>query len=128
MVNVGTGEVARSVSRTTQGDIDELLMRVVPQVANELAEKPGDPSPMRPAVGTAPVAVSATTTAPSRSPESPAPQVKSSSWGWWVAGGLLVLGGGAAALVLKKNSDSQGQAPDQNSTNATRSATFSWNP
>ena len=75
MVNVGTGEVVRSVSRTTQGDIDELLMRVVPQVANELAEKPAEPSPMRPAVGVASAA------APSRTPETPAPHVKSSSSG-----------------------------------------------
>jgi TolB-like protein len=130
MVNVGTGEVVRSVSRTTQGDIDELLMRAVPQVANELAEKPGEPLPMRPAIGPAPAATLATAPAPARPLEpATAVQAKSSSWGWWVAGGVLVLGGGAAAVLLKKdNSSTQGNAPDQSAQTVTRTATFSWNP
>lgn len=79
LVNVGTGEVVRSATRNSRGEIDAMVTRVLPLVAKDLAGEPSDPEE---------------DTGEHRS-----------RWGWWVAGGVLVAGGTAAAILLSSGSD-----------------------
>lgn len=133
MVNVGTGEILKSVSRTTTGDVEDILTRMLPIVASDLANKPVDVvrHPLIPP-GPPQVQAKADTAKPVQAGAQEAKiEKKSSSWGGWVLGTVLLAGAGGGAwyfLAGPGSGSSEGEAKPSEASSGTRSAVFSWNP
>jgi len=108
LVNVGSGEVLKSVTRNSKAQVDAIVTDLLPQLAHELA-LPGA-LPQTSNVAVAPVQP---TTAP-RSDSASAPVAvppaasteTASHWGWWVAGGAVLAGGATAAVLLLSSKSS----------------------
>lgn len=133
MVNVGSGEIMRSVSRTTTSDVDDILTRMLPIVAGELASNPVA-TVRHPLLPPAPPLVAAKVDsvplapAPVRSAASePKVEEKKSSIGGWILATVLVGGAGGAAWYFLNGSGTAEQ-PASNDAGTTRTASFSWNP
>lgn len=129
MVSVGSGEILRSVSRTTTGDVDDILTRMLPIVASELANKPVETvrHPLLPPSPQAKADSTAVAPAPVRSAAAPAKvEEKGSSIGGWILATVLVGGAGGGAWYFLKGPGSE--SGNTSKENATRSAVFSWNP
>lgn len=129
MVSVGTGEIQKSVSRTTTGDVEDILTRMLPIVASDLANKPVD-AVRHPLIPPGPpVAQARTDSASSARPAEARIEKESSSWGGWVLGTLLVAGaGGGAWYFLAGPGSGSSEAKPAETTSGTRTAVFSWNP
>lgn len=111
LVDVGTGEILRSVTRNGQAKMEVVLTELVPKVAGEL------------------VADATRTAASARMPEqsttiSP-PSGARPVWPW-IAGGVAVVGGGAAAYFLLAGDESSavGTPDSPGSSGATIRATW----
>ncbi|HXP89951.1 MAG TPA: CsgG/HfaB family protein [Fibrobacteria bacterium] len=91
LVNVGSGEVVNSVTRSKSGKIDAVLTDLLPTVVGQLLAPPGQGNPTPPVVATN---ASAPEQAPAQSKQS-----KTAVWPW-VIGGTVVAGAGVAALLL----------------------------
>jgi len=129
LVNVGSGEVLRSVTKNSQAQVDAIVTDLLPQLAHELAQPSILPQPTEaaasPAQPAAPVQPMAEAHSDSASASAAVPPVAStetasvsrSHWGWWVAGGAVVAGGAAAAvLLLSKSSGSSNSVVSSPST------------
>ncbi|MEN9354783.1 MAG: hypothetical protein RL318_2108 [Fibrobacterota bacterium] len=131
MVNVASGEIMRSVSRTTTSDVDDILTRMLPIVAKELSSNQVETArhPLLPPAAPLVAAKVDSSKAPPPGPASPEPKVeeKKSSAGKWIIATLLVGGAGGAAWYFLGGSGAQ-DAPASNETGTTRTASFSWNP
>jgi hypothetical protein len=103
LVDVGTGEVTSSVTRTEKGDIEAVLTSLLPTAVAQLLS-PTDPTAASTAPAPAPTPASAApapTEAKAESKHSAVP---------WIVGGVAVAGAGVAAAVLLaggKSSSSQ---------------------
>ena len=91
LVNVGSGEVVNSVTRSKSGKIDAVLTDLLPSVVSQLLAPPDQPSP-------APPVAAANASAPEQAPAR-AKESKSSAWPW-VIGGTVVAGAGVATFLL----------------------------
>lgn len=146
-VDVTTGEVMASSRKVQRGEIDEVVVGVLPVLASELtsgkagasavaaapvpsADKVAAPPPATSlALAPSPVAPKpdvAVAPAPAPQPErsSDANEAKKggSTWGWWVAGGVA-LAGGAAAAVLLSGSASSSVSPGTGTSGTTNAGT-----
>jgi len=129
MVSVGSGEIIRSVSRTTTGDLDDILTRMMPIVASELANRPVETArhPLFPPAPQAKADSVSVAPAPLRSAAAPVKvEEKGSSIGGWILATVLVGGAGAGAWYFLKGPGSESR--NTSKENASRSAVFSWNP
>lgn len=120
-VSVETGEVLRSVTHNTRGEIDDVLTELVPKVASDLVRNPSEvmasspPLPPVVPVDTAPAV-----------PLGPA-VVESSAPVWpWVVGGVAVLGGGAVAAILLLGQDENASAAPVANSETAKDITVRW--
>jgi hypothetical protein len=88
LIDVATAQIVQNKSRRHDGEIEELLTEVIPELASEMAK----------ALSGNEVQVTKGITSSS-----------SSSW-YWYAGGAVVAGGLAAVLLLKKKNEDQSKA------------------
>ena len=114
LVSVQTGEVLKSVTKTSKAEVDAIVTDVLPKLAQDLSVRESTP------VAVAPVP---TPVAASRPDSSAAPVATPSGsgrhWGWWVAGGVVVAGGAAAAILLTQSSNSASTTVASNSSSST---------
>jgi hypothetical protein len=109
LIDIGTGEVLATSQRSVNGQIDNVLTDLVPQVVADLTR-------------------TSKKDAPASAPVSEAGSGKSHAWAWWTAGGLVVVGGAAAAVLLSgKSSGSGGNNGNNGTGDQTGSLTFTWN-
>ncbi|MBK9577531.1 MAG: hypothetical protein IPO40_10670 [Fibrobacteres bacterium] len=115
-VDVQTGEVLLTASKNLNGDFENMLTVIVPQIAKDLAqpeqaqlEAPVTLLPAKQAE-IAPE-TQQNSTAPSKQKQSSENSKHPGTWGWWVAGGLVVAGGVTAVVILSND--------DSNTLNAT---------
>ncbi|MBL8028441.1 MAG: hypothetical protein JNL74_18595 [Fibrobacteres bacterium] len=110
MINVGSGEIVRSLSKFYKGEIDGVLTDVLPAVAEELAGKQATPPATKtnppPAVVIPPQAsvVSDAPVVKESVKETPQPEIKKKKrrkWPW-VLLGLVVVGGVATVIIVNE--------------------------
>ena len=117
LVSVQTGEVLKSVTKTSKAEVDAIVTDLLPQLAQDLSVRESSPVAAAPVVPVAPAPVEAVVVPPpvvsSRSDSSSVAAVPATSssgggshWGWWLAGGAVVAGGATAAVLLLSNSSS----------------------
>jgi len=117
LVSVQTGEVLKSVTKTSKAEVDAIVTDLLPQLARDLSVRESASVAAAPVVPVAPAPAEAVVVPPpavsSRSDSSSvaaAPATTSSGggshWGWWLAGGAVVAGGATAAVLLLSNSSS----------------------
>ena len=107
MININTGEIVRTANKFYKGEIDGLLTKIIPEIAQEFAsvEEKAAPAPKQAAA--APAAKQA---AAAPAPSQPEKEVKEKKGGGhpvlWVALGAVAVGGGVATyLILNKKDD-----------------------
>jgi len=117
LVSVQTGEVLKSVTKTSKAEVDAIVTNLLPQLALDLSVRESASVAAAPAVPVAPAPVEAAAVAPpavsspsdnssasaASTPSSSGPG-RRSHWGWWLAGGAVVAGGATAAVLLMSNS------------------------
>lgn len=120
MINIGTGEIVRTANKFYRGEIDGLLTKIIPEIANEFAtvEEKAAPAPRQ--------AVAAPAPAPAPLPAAPAPEqpkkeVKEEKKGGvhpavWVGLGAVAVGGGVAAYLLLSEDKGGETAPEKTET------------
>jgi TolB-like protein len=120
-VDVRTGEVLRSITRNTRGEIDDVLTLLVPKVAEDLVKDPGRSSEtVATTVATDSAAV------PAASPEGIQPgEVGKPLWPW-IAGGAVLVGGGVAGALLLLGSDDISAPAPSGETGAAGDLTVRW--
>lgn len=100
-VDVRTGEVLVTASKTMKGEFENLLTETVPQIANDLVNtdrtRSDEAISSQEKIATIPLEQQ-----PSDSAAAPTKlhEGGSSKIGWWIAGGLAVAGGATAVLLL----------------------------
>jgi hypothetical protein len=106
MINIATGEIVRTANKFYKGEIDGLLTKIIPEIANEFAsvEEKTAPAPKQAAVESRRAPAPA---APA--PEQPKKEVKDKEGGsntvLWVALGAVAVGGGVAAFFILNKKD-----------------------
>ena len=120
-VDVRTGEVLRSITRNTRGEIDDVLTLLVPKVAEDLVKDPGRFSET---VATSVATDSAT--APAVSPEGIQPGEQGKPLWPWIAGGAVLVGGGVAGALLFLGSDDTSAPAASGETGAAGDLTVRW--
>jgi len=151
-VDVKTGEVMATSRKVQRGEIDEVVVSVLPTLAQELTVgKTSASTEVAAAVSPAPSAAKAvaplpvTSSALAPSPlapkpdatmtATPAPKPQSdaaskkpsgSSWGWWVAGGVALAGGAAAAVLLSGSKSSSAAVANGGGTTGSPSNETGW--
>jgi TolB-like protein len=141
-VDVKTGEVVATSRKVQRGEIDEVVVSVLPTLAQELtagksivpvaavAPAPAPVKVVAPQPVTAPKPDAVATAVPVPKSESaakvPQEKVSRSSWGWWVAGGAAVAGGVAAAVLLSTSKSSSTSAESSGGTNGSTNAGTGW--
>jgi TolB-like protein len=90
LIDVATAEIMQNKSRNHEGEIEELLTDVIPELAGEMASELTGKE----------IEVTSGTTG------------RSSSWLWYVLGGAAVAGG-VAAVALSKSKKSESVTPQQ---------------
>lgn len=102
MININTGEIVRTANKFYKGEIDGLLTKIIPEIAQEFAsvDKTTAQTPKQ----------AAAAPAPAPAPKQPEKEVKEKKSGGhpvlWVALGAVAVGGGVATyLILNKKDD-----------------------
>lgn len=120
-VDVRTGEVLRSITRNTRGEIDDVLTLLVPKVAEDLVKDPGRTSET---VATSVATDSATV--PAASPEGIQPGEEGRPLWPWIAGGAVLVGGGVAGALLFLGSDDTSAPAASGETGTAGDLTVRW--
>lgn len=120
-VDVRTGEVLRSITRNTRGEIDDVLTLLVPDVAEDLVKDPGRSSET---VATSVAADSARAAA--ASPEGIQPSEEGRPLWPWIAGGAVLVGGGVAGALLFLGSDGTSAPAASGETGTAGDLTVRW--
>lgn len=115
LVNVGSGEVLKSVTRNSKAQVDVIVTDLLPQLAHELAlpsalpqtsEVAAAPVQLTPTPAPRSDSASAPVAVPPVAPSTETASVSKSHWGWWVAGGAVLAGGATAAVLLLSSKSS----------------------
>jgi TolB-like protein len=126
MINVGSGEIIRSLSKFYKGEIDGVLTDVLPAVAEELAGKQAAAAPAATKTNPPPAVVipphlSSASDAPvvkESVKEPPQPEIKKKKrrkWPWVLLG--LVVVGGVATVIIVNESEQYGSVEVKWATN-----------
>ncbi len=130
LVDVGTGKIVKDVTQYNRGEIDELLTKILPQVATEICSYTKDvPAPVasQPAQSVASAQTTRTASAPAaetKPAEAPAAKVERKhhpAIPIVIISALVVGGGGAGAFFLFGNKKTTASAADNSSE-----VTFTW--
>ena len=105
MININTGEIVRTANKFYKGEIDGLLTKIIPEIAQDFASVEEKAAPRQAAAAPAPRQA-----AVAPAPRQPEKQVKEKKGGGhpvlWVALGAVAVGGGVATyLILNKKDD-----------------------